>query len=426
VRAFEKEGFESAQLDESGLVRKREDGPGWFDLFRNRLMFPIHDQSGRIIAFGGRALAAEQTPKYLNSPGTKIYEKRKVLYNLHRAKQGIRKSDRVVLVEGYMDVIGVWSAGIQEVVAPCGTALVSEQVRMLKGHTERVVVNFDPDEAGASATEKKLQTLLEEGMRIRVLHLQDGLDPDEFVKEHGAERYRECLEKAPGYFHWLADRARARFDMRSTEGRIEALKFLLPAVQRVTDRLERATAANDLAQYLGIDAGLILDHFKKAAAERREKPLTITAGVKPIESILINAFVASEEARAELLPIVRGLPTAEEFATRRILQALYAMADSGTAFSFGELEARLDDQGRELLHKLVFSDTEAQEPDKLCERAAESVRALQQAGHEARRAELKARARDAERAGNIAEALRITRQLDALDRETNAHAQGRE
>jgi len=425
TRALEREGFEPAQMEQSGLVVKRDDGSGFFDRFRNRLMFPIQDESGRVIAFGGRALDAGQEPKYLNSPDTKIYEKSRVLYNLNRAKLAIRKNDRAVLVEGYMDVIGVWSAGVSEVVASCGTSLTAQQVRILRRHSDRIVVNFDPDQAGAGATERSIQMLLEESMRVRVLQLAGGLDPDEYIKEHGAESYRQSLEKAEGYFHWLADRARARFDMRSSDGRIAALEYLLPAIQRVSDRLERATIANDVANYMGVDAGLVLDHFRKAATSRRERSLAVAVPVKPIESILVNAFAASEDARAELLPAVRRLRSVERFATRRILEAMLAMADAGAPFSFSGLEGRLEEADKELLHQLVLSDTGAQEPERLYALAADSLHTLERSDAEARRAELKTRAREAERAGNMAEALRIARELEALDRGAGAGGSGR-
>ncbi|MEO8661563.1 MAG: DNA primase, partial [Bryobacteraceae bacterium] len=141
LRAMEGKGFSEEQLEQSGLFSRREGG-GLFDRFRGRLMFPIHNESGKTIGFGGRALAADDEPKYLNSPKTDLYDKGYVLYNLHRAKGPVRKADRVVLVEGYMDVIGVSAAGVQEVVASCGTALTNTQVRALKRHSEKVVVNF--------------------------------------------------------------------------------------------------------------------------------------------------------------------------------------------------------------------------------------------------------------------------------------------
>ena len=141
VRLFEQRGFPVAQMEESGLVGKRQDG-SLYDRFRNRLMFPIHNESGKIIAFGGRALSPDDEPKYLNSPETPIYKKSHVLYNLHRAKESVRKDDRVILVEGYMDAIGVTAAGFRNVVASCGTALTTQQVQAVKRHSHRIARQF--------------------------------------------------------------------------------------------------------------------------------------------------------------------------------------------------------------------------------------------------------------------------------------------
>ena len=248
VRLFEQRGFPVAQMEESGLVGKRQDG-SLYDRFRNRLMFPIHNESGKIIAFGGRALSPEDEPKYLNSPETPIYKKSHVLYNLHRAKEGVRKDDRAILVEGYMDAIGVTAAGFRNVVASCGTALTTQQVQAVKRHSHRIAVNFDPDAPGANAAERSIDLLLAEGMQVRIVELDGDLDPDEYCKERGAAAYQERLEGAKGYFYWLADRVRAKHDMRTSEGKVAVLNFLLPKLQGITDQLERMTVANDVAGY---------------------------------------------------------------------------------------------------------------------------------------------------------------------------------
>src|SRR5208282_2509825 len=184
----------------------------------------------------------------------------------------MRQANRTVLVEGYMDVIGVYSAGVKEVVASCGTGFTIPQAAVIHRHCDHAVVNFDPDRAGAAASEKAIQILLDEGVHVKVLALDGGLDPDEYVQQNGADAYRAKLDAASTYFHWLADRARQKFDMRSSDGRMEAFKFLLPSVQKIGDKLERAAIANDLAGYLGVDAGLVLEQFKRAATDRRAAP----------------------------------------------------------------------------------------------------------------------------------------------------------
>jgi DNA primase len=414
TRRLEREGFTAEQLEASGLVLKRQEGTGFFDRFRGRLMFPIHNESGKIIGFGGRALSSEDEPKYLNSPETPIYRKSYVLYNLHRAKETIRKTDRTILVEGYMDVIGVWSAGVREVVASCGTALGNAQVKTLKRHSDKIVVNFDPDTAGANAAERSIGVLLEEGLHVRVLGLEGGLDPDEYVKKEGAEKYRQKADQAPGYFYWLADRARAKFDMRTSEGRVRALQFLLPAVHRVADKLERAAIAGDLAGYLGIEPGLVLEHFRRAAAERREQPMKAAQEpLRPLEKLLLNTLLAGPEVRAEVVPRLRNRPELEQFRTRRILQAVFTMHENQPDFRFSELEARLEERDKALLASVIFADEMHGEGNPL-EVADACLRKLDEEARSMRKSELRTRVKEAERSGDLAEALRLTEELTRL------------
>src|SRR5579884_2074889 len=367
VRRFTESGFSAEQLESSGLVRRRQDGGGFYDAFRGRLMFPVHNESGKVIAFGGRAMRDDDQPKYLNSPETPIYRKTSVLYNLHRAKESMRKGNRAVLVEGYMDVIGVWAAGVHEAVASCGTALTAPQVRSIRRHADTVIVNFDPDNAGANAAERAIQILLDEGLHIRVLTLDGGLDPDEYVKHNGAEMYREKLDKASGYFHWLADRARTKFDMRTAEGRMDAFKALLPTVHKISDKLERAAVANDVASYLGVDPGLVLDQFKRVAADR---------------------------------------PAAAE----------------GPA-AFAAVEARLAGPAQALLHEVVAAD-DMNDEDSGWEQARACLRRLQEMMRRRGLNELRARLRAAEQEGRMEDALRLLKELRDADAAPAMHLSG--
>ncbi len=442
VRKLTEEGFAPAQMEASGLVRRRTEGTGLYDSFRGRLMFPIHNESGKVIAFGGRALAPkngreEDQPKYINSPETPIYRKTSTLYNLHRARDGMRKTNRAILVEGYMDVIGVYAAGIKEVVASCGTALTNAQARAIHRHADTVVVNFDPDTAGANAAERAIQLLLDEGLHVRVLALAepgaDGvkLDPDEFVKQKGAEAYRAKLDSASTYFHWLADRARARFDVRTSEGRMDAFKLLLPAVQKISDKLERAAVANDLAGYLGVDASLVLDQFKKAATDRRAPaaPRTPRTEVPAFERILLKALLSSDDTRREILA---ELPreVAQSFVSREIFEALYQQelyhidTESGTgepaaSLDFSALDGRLSEAGRALLHEIASADEIGD--DATCRTQAQAcLHRLEEDFRRRKRDELRARVKSAEREGNVQEALNWMAELSRLEQDAQA------
>ena len=186
-----REGFATNVLEASGLVLRRDTG-GHFDRFRGRWMFPIANETARTIAFAGRALGSDQ-PKYLNSPETPLYTKSRVLYNLSRAREAIRKANATLLVEGYMDAIAVWQAGVRNVVASCGTSLTEPQVHMLVRYGPEVIVSYDPDSAGVAATDRSFGLLLEGGMQVRILRLPGALDPDQYIRQFGAEAYQARL-----------------------------------------------------------------------------------------------------------------------------------------------------------------------------------------------------------------------------------------
>jgi len=414
LRLFERQDFTAEQMENSGLLGRREDG-SFYDRFRNRLMFPIHSESGKVIAFGGRALDPADEAKYLNSAESPIYRKSAVLYNLHRAKEGIRKAGRSVLVEGYMDAIGVFAAGVREVVASCGTALTAQQVQALRRHSDKIVVNFDPDAAGANAAERSINLLLDEGMHVRIVELEDGLDPDEYCKDRGAEAYRGKLDKAQNYFYWLADRARARFDLRTAEGRVAGFQFLLPAIQRLPEKIERVAVANDVAGYLGVDAGLVLENFRKSAIDRRDKKVAaVREPLRGDEKLLLNLLLSNGDAREALLGRLEHLPAIEQFATKRIFRALFALAAAGPV-EYEGLHARLDENDQELLASAVLQD-ETNEFAVSLSVGEECLRSLERSSQMTQVAALKARVKAAERAGDLSEALRLYEELREMEK----------
>lgn len=421
VRLLEKRGFPPEAIEASGLVLKRNDGPGSFDRFRGRLMFPIHSESGQIIAFGGRALQPGEEPKYLNSSETAVYRKSQVLYNLNRARKSIQEKGYSILVEGYMDVIGVSAAGVANVVATCGTALTNYQVRSLRRHAGMLVVNFDPDKAGVNATERSIPILLEEGMNLKVLTLSDGLDPDEYIQRNGVEAYVQALDNARGYFHWLADRARAKYDLYSPEGRVAAFQFLLPSIQKMPGRLERLTVANDVAEYLKLDQTVVLDEFRKAAADRRGAPAQKKAAVSPDpnEVILVHALLEDDEARRQIPAELAGLNILERLRSRRILESLLRIIAAGEKPDYSKLEARLDEPDRILLHEMLFAD-DTLTRDYTTEHAASALKSLQSAGRKAHVNEMRRKIAELSKEGKTSEAFELMRQLTEMERGAQA------
>jgi DNA primase len=274
-----------------------------YSKFRNRVMFPITNDSGRIIAFTGRTLSTDEKagPKYLNSPETAIYSKSRVLFNLDQAKEAIRALNYVIIVEGQMDCISVFAAGFRNVIASSGTAFTAAQAALLGRFTKQVVVNFDPDTAGAKATERTLGLLVEEEFEIRVLTLEGGFDPDLFIRRKGKDAYAAALKNSQKYFHYLIERARQQFAVRSAEGKHKAINYLLPHIQRVPSRIVRDEVAEEIAQKLNIDSAVLRQELKHAATTRKSATIKSPpqAQVTDAERILVRALASDTQFQTE-------------------------------------------------------------------------------------------------------------------------------
>jgi DNA primase len=273
-----------------------------YSRFRNRVMFPITNDQGRTIAFTGRALSADEKagPKYLNSPETAIYSKSRVLFNLDKAKDAIRKLEYAILVEGQMDCISVFSAGFHNVIASSGTAFTEAQARLLGRFSKNVVVNFDPDTAGARATERTLGLLVEEEFQIKVLTLEAGFDPDLFIRRKGKEAYAEALRHSQRYFDYLIERSRSLFPVRSAEGKVKAVNYLLPHIQRVPNRIVRDELAHEIAQKLTIDSAVLRQEMRHVATNRAVKTVQSPPEMQitDAERILIRALASATQMQA--------------------------------------------------------------------------------------------------------------------------------
>jgi len=326
--------FDEEVLRESGLFswkqqesEKQAAGPtasdprpataSMYSKFRNRVMFPIANETGRVIAFTARTLSTDEKagPKYLNSPETAIYSKSRVLFNLDHAKEAIRKLDYAILVEGQMDCISVFAGGFQNVIASSGTAFTELQAKLLGRFSKNVVVNFDPDTAGAKATERTLGLLVEEEFQIKVLTLESGFDPDLYIRRKGKDTYAEALRNSQRYFSYLIERARTQFPVRSAEGKVKAVNYLLPHIQQVPSRIVRDELAGEIAQKLGIDSGVLRQELKHAATNRGTKTVQTKAEtqITDAERILIRALASSTEIQTTEQHISSREGAEEEF-----------------------------------------------------------------------------------------------------------------
>ena len=358
-----KQKYAEKLLAESGLVSRDQSGR-LFDRFRRRITFPIANESGKIVAFGCRALGDDQ-PKYLNSPETPIYSKSNVLYHLDRAKDAIRRQDFAVLVEGYMDAIAVARAGISNVVASCGTSLADPQIKLLGRFTKRVIVNYDPDAAGQAAAERSISLLLEQDFEVRVLALppigDKKADPDLFIREKGSEAYIHALKNSPPYVDYLIGRAR-QMDLTTAEGKLRALNFLLPYLQKIPNRLLRSEWATRISQQLRVDEPVLRAALSKAAAERRSEvkltPELVGKPAKPIERRLIRMLVEAEGFRRRLAQRLEQTRLYQGLETEKIFAALIVAGLSDQPVSATEIGASLEERDRRLYFEILFEEAQ--------------------------------------------------------------------
>jgi DNA primase len=361
-------GFDPEPLEQSGLVLRDAERSRHFDRFRQRVIFPIANESGKIVAFGGRALG-DEPPKYLNSPETAIYLKSRVLYNLDRGASAIRKLDYAVMVEGYMDCIAVACAGIENVVASCGTSLTAGQVRILGRSSRRVVMNYDPDSAGVAATQRSLDLLLEESFEPRVLALPAGLDPDAFIRKQGADAYRVLLEQAPTYLDYLTDRAAATHDLSRPEGKVAAANSVMPYLVKITNRMLRAETASRVAERLRLDDRLLREELRRAAGAGQaqiQRPADAGAlKVTPAERELLRAFLEDKELADEFLPPLVEQGACEALATESIFRQMRERRRSGEPWDVTELGDALEAEPRRLLYESLLAEGDVPDRDRV-------------------------------------------------------------
>ncbi|MBI3323978.1 MAG: DNA primase [Candidatus Omnitrophica bacterium] len=266
IRAAGQSGLPLGRLERAGLIVVGRSGP--IDRFRQRLLFPIMDVRGRVVALGGRALA-DQTPKYLNSPETGIYTKGDQLFGLAQAKAAISQSKTAIVVEGYFDCVLLWQAGLRHTVSPLGTAFTPAQARTLARHAQRVILAFDPDPAGEQAALRSIELLLEHGLSVNIAQLPPGKDPDELARE-SCESFQAQLERSLGVVDFLVQCASRRHDLRDADDKVKAAQSALGVIAKAPDAMLRAEYVRMLAARLRIDESAMADELAKLRRDPAE------------------------------------------------------------------------------------------------------------------------------------------------------------
>jgi DNA primase len=358
VRALRERKIPAEIGERAGLLAQRASG-GHYDRLRGRVVFPIRDCRGRVIGFGGRAIAADQEPKYLNTPESPVFRKREALYGLPHALEPIRRADRAVVVEGYFDCVALQRAEISEAVATCGTALTADHARNLRRRTRNVVLLFDGDEAGQRAVERALEVLLPAGLRPRAALLPLGDDPDTFLAREGADALCALVDAAASAVDVLIDRAAAG-ETSTPWDKADAVAAVAALLARIPSAVERHEYCSRLALAVGTEAR----HVQAAvrAAERGEDARDAVP-VAPrrngpeernlrqlARSLVEHPALGSRVPRDELAALVAACPLTE------LIDALVAAAAAGRAVDLEAVAAQLGDEARALLRSLAVDD----------------------------------------------------------------------
>lgn len=303
---FKEKGTDEKLLAELGLLSQK-DGK-YYDKFRNRVIFPIINTAGKVIGFGGRALEDNAMPKYLNSPENRVFQKKNNLYALNTTKQDIGKAGNAIIVEGYMDAISLYQNGVRNVAASLGTALTDNQAKLINRYTKNVVLSYDADAAGQKAALRGIEVLRNEGCKVRVLHVTDGKDPDEYIKKNGREAFNKLVEKAMPYTDYKLEAAKGGIDLTSEEGKIDYIKRITPILSDLSP-VEKDIYIKKTAKDMEISENAIKMEIsgnnnleRRPAPKRRKNSQDRPVCISNMEATALKCLFTDPQLSEDLLP----------------------------------------------------------------------------------------------------------------------------
>ena len=341
-------GIGLSLLEKAGLILPRDNG-GYYDRFRQRVMFPIFDIKSRIIGFGGRILIQtdKNQAKYVNSPETPIYTKGRNLYGLNLAKEAIRQADAVVVVEGYLDFMLPYQEGVQNIVASLGTALTEEQARLIKRYTHNVVMVYDADDAGQMATLRSLDIFIEEGMNVRVASLPPGIDPDLFVRKNGIDNFKQLVASADDLFDYKLKILKSQYQAGQIQGKAKICAEMLPTIGRFKNEILKSEYIKKLAEKLHLEEDALLQELAKLGT-KDNKPVSAAPtrksswAVNPTEKLLIKLMLAENELIEQIRQHLEPADFQDE-RTAKIVSLMFDLSGQGKAVEPNKLMNHLDD-----------------------------------------------------------------------------------
>ena len=402
------------RLVQSGLVIQKEDGSNVYDRFRGRVIFPIKDLHGNIIGFGGRAIAEEDQPKYLNSSETLLYQKGETLFGIDQAKHAIRRENQVILVEGYFDQMRAVQHGIDHVVATCGTALTAKQAGILRNHAETVILVFDSDPAGRSAAGKGFDILLEHGLNVKIVVLPEGQDPDSFIHEQGTEKFLEKIRTAKPFIESYIDALVQETPGKTPADRVKMANQILPLLAKIQNNVERTAWLEKFTDITGIDDLAFLKELKKAFSQNQTRLAETendSVSLLNLEKHLVQLILSDKETACAILQELDP----EEFsdpALRTIAQTCRQKIDAGEDLRLDQLLDQTEDPGiKNILSRLGLEPLEFDTPERTIK---ECVRKFKNIRLKSKIKDLKLQRLNAANAGQVERSQELGAQLNEM------------
>lgn len=369
-----KEGYSPSALEKAGLIIRRPEGDGYYDRFRHRLIFPIRDVGGRVIAFGGRALD-DSSPKYLNSPETLIYNKGEGLYALDAARESLRREKKAIVVEGYIDALTLHQEGIVNTVASLGTALSDQQAKLLRRYVEEAILIYDTDSAGVAATLRGLDILVEADLNIKIVTLPSSKDPDEFIRQRGGEEFRQLLLTAQNLVDYKINLVGRQTLERSVERKEQVIRELIPTLVKMR-RIARSEYQRILAEKLQIDENLLeIEIRKQLVVTGKVPPLPVEEewAIAPWEGDFLVALMTDENCLSRVKQEL-DLDTVMNPEVRKILSILYRLLENKKSVEPGRVLIEIEDKIRKSILRSLMLGIEELNREKVIEGSLEKIK----------------------------------------------------
>jgi DNA primase len=417
LRHLKQKGHALGQMEKAGLIIKRSESEGYYDRFRGRIIFPIRDISGNVIAFGGRVMD-DSLPKYLNSPETPLYSKSNALYCLDRAKEAARKQKYFIIVEGYLDVIACHQYGAQNAVATLGTALTEGHLRLMRRFAQNLVLIFDPDPAGVKAAMRGLDLFVSSGMKVNVVSLPDNDDPDTFLKKNGYEAFASCLRKSEKFMDFVLAQVVKDGQTVSIDEKVEKAGEMLGFIARLPSGIERDHYLKRTAEALDLDENVLRQEMPKqkkgpAHAPEGEKVPAMSRTYKPkAEEILVHLMLKDEVIARSLQKRIMPQDFTEPL-FRRAAARIFEVVSSNSNFTVNALRSEGDEELNNMISYYSVLELVYDDPEKSCQ---DCVDLIKQQNPEKKMKQIVKEMKEAEARGDRATLVRLNEQQKELSR----------